>query len=83
MPVFFSKGNSKFIIAKIDSDNIKLNDIAIDKNDYIIGRVIDVFDNGMFKKFMHQLNVQCPQGITEAKRLQTKPGYNLNEEWHS
>ena len=23
------------------------------------------------------------QGITEAKRLQTKPGYNLNEEWHS
>ena len=49
VPVFFSKGNSKFIIAKIDSDNIKLNDIAIDKNDYIIGRVIDVFDNGMFK----------------------------------
>ena len=41
------------------------------------------FDNGMFKRFMHQLNVQCPQGITEAKRLQTTPGYNLNEEWHS
>ena len=47
--IFFSKGSNKFIIAIINSDDVKLNDIAIDANDYIIGRVVDIFGTGMLK----------------------------------
>lgn len=47
--IFFSKGSNKFVIAIINSDDVKLNDIAIDANDYIIGRVVDIFGTGMLK----------------------------------
>ena len=47
--IFFSKGSNKFIIAIINSDDVKLNDIAIDANNYIIGRVVDIFGTGMLK----------------------------------
>ena len=48
-PIFFSKGNSKFIIATINTNNAQLNDIVLDANDYLIGRVVDVLDNGLLK----------------------------------
>lgn len=52
--------------------------------EYVIKEPIPyAFDNGMFKKFMHELNVNCPHGFKEAEKLQHKKGYNLNEEWHS
>lgn len=52
--------------------------------EYVIKDTIPYsFDNGMFKKFMHQLRIQCPQGYEAADKLQQTPGYNLNEEWHS
>lgn len=47
--IFFSKGSNKFIIATTNSGNVKLNDIAINKNDYIIGRVVDVLNDGVLK----------------------------------
>ena len=47
--IFFSKGNSKFIIAMMNNNNVKINDIAINANNYLIGRVIDIFGNGMLK----------------------------------
>ena len=47
--IFFSKGNNKFIIATTGGGNVKLNDIAMNKNDYIIGRVIDVLGDGVLK----------------------------------
>ena len=47
--IFFSKGSNKFIIATTNSGNVKLNDIAINKNDYIIGRVVDMLNDGVLK----------------------------------
>ena len=41
------------------------------------------FDNEAFKKFMHELKVQCPHGVEAAEKLQHTKGYNLNEEWMS
>jgi hypothetical protein len=41
------------------------------------------FDNKMFKKFMHELRIQCPHGVEAAQKLQHTKGYNLNEEWES
>ena len=52
--------------------------------EYVIKDIIPyAFDNGMFKKFMHELRVQCPNGYKAAEELQHKKGYNINEEWHT
>ena len=49
MSVFFSKGTSKFIIATMNGEGVKLNDIAVDNSNCIIGRVVDILGDGMFK----------------------------------
>ena len=62
-----------------------LTDRFYDSNsvEYVIKDPIPyTFDNTMFRKFMHELRVQCPQGLKEAKRLQTQYGYN-HIEWHN
>lgn len=44
-----------------------------------VDRIVQ-FDNKMFKRFMHELRVQCPHGVEAAQKLQSLKGYNINEE---
>ena len=75
--IFFSKGSNKFIIATTNSSNVKLNDVAINKNDYIIGRIVDVLSDGMLKiQQIEDDKAYIPSVILEHSLSGYVNGYN-------